>query len=127
MKFLKELGIELQYKGNNDSKISFSREIDYKFIDNDVEFRIRISRWDEMSIRINNLKTNERERLYFVFTDKTNEILRKFMNENSTYVESEDKPIEEELLHGITQNEYVINNDEVRSDIVNTCMKQLGH
>jgi hypothetical protein len=116
---MKNLGLKLEYKGSNDHKVSFSHEIPYVFMIDGDEYSMKISGLDELSIR--RRKEKLWDMVYCVFTDKTHTILRKFLNENSDYMESKEELIPEFECNGISLDTRIINNDEIKQEIVDYC------
>ncbi len=120
MKFMEELDIALEYKGDNDMKLSFSCEIPYEFASNNYNYSLMVSKLDELSIR--RKKQNcSMGTIYCICTDKTNKILKNYLNENSMYVESDEELNEEAKLHGISYDIRVIKSDKIKQDIISYC------
>jgi len=122
MNFIKELGIELEYKGDSGTRYSFTREIPYKFETDEYNYSLVVSNLDEL--RIDRNKQNcSNDRIYCIFTDKTNKILKKYLDENSDYIEYKEELNEEAELYGISYDIQVIKSDKIKQDIIDYCDK----
>lgn len=119
MKFLTDLGIDLQYKGDMLKGYRFAHVIPHEFTHNGANYSLKITNLDELGIIIR--KPSEITYIYCIFTDKTHRKVSAFLNTVSRYQESSEEPSSEMIDNCLTDDIYIIECEIIKNQIIEYC------